>query len=322
MERPGKRPRPDGSSVTSEPVATVDETHAMHLARHLAGLYKRGRFTDLRVRCGGEVFEMHASVVTCGSEYFRGLLEHAMVGGSGAYELHEVQPRVFERAVQWLYSGDLGELSDVEEALALLEGSRFLRIRRLEAQCCAWLCAQVDAAKLVELVRSGPTPRVPTVAPTLPAPQFRQASPYVPSAQPAPSNQMELPRELPSAVALDLTVTAPSTAAHNFAPSVVPSPPRLRVSSAPATSHTPQPPALVLEEARQHTFPQSFPQSLPCCYCRYLAGAKCLYCQPAASERGQEPLPENALPTPCSLCQSFCGGQCRAGPGPLQFVPD
>jgi hypothetical protein len=30
--------------------SNIDATHAVHLARHLADLYKCGRFTDLQVR--------------------------------------------------------------------------------------------------------------------------------------------------------------------------------------------------------------------------------------------------------------------------------
>jgi hypothetical protein len=93
---------------------------------------------------------MHACVVTCGSEYFRAMLEHAMVeSGSRSFELHEVQPRVLQRVVEWLYSGELGEISDVIEGLALLEGSRFLGAARMEAQCIAWLCAHVEASNCV-----------------------------------------------------------------------------------------------------------------------------------------------------------------------------
>jgi hypothetical protein len=102
------------------------------------------------VRCGGELFEMHASVVTCGSEYFRAMLEHAMAeSGSRAFEMHEMQPRVLERVVEWLYSGELGDMSDVDEGLALLEGSRFLGVERMEAQCSAWVCAHVEASNCV-----------------------------------------------------------------------------------------------------------------------------------------------------------------------------
>ncbi len=93
---------------------------------------------------------MHASVVTCGSEYFHAMLEHAMAeSGSRAFEMHEMQPRVLERVVEWLYSGELGEVSGVAEGLALLAGSRFLRVERLEAQCIAWLCAHVEASNSV-----------------------------------------------------------------------------------------------------------------------------------------------------------------------------
>ena len=95
---------------------------------------------------------MHASVVTCGSEYFRGMLEHEMAeSASGTVELQQVLPGVFGRVLHWLYTGELGALSDVPEGLALLEGSRFLRVERMEAQCCAWLCAQVDASNCVEV---------------------------------------------------------------------------------------------------------------------------------------------------------------------------
>ena len=93
---------------------------------------------------------MHASVVTCSSEYFRAMLEHAMVEHSSrSVELHEVWPRVLERVVEWLYSGELGEISDAAEGLAVLEGSRFLGVARLEAQCIDWLRAHVETSSCV-----------------------------------------------------------------------------------------------------------------------------------------------------------------------------
>ena len=105
-----------------------------------------------QVRCGDQLFEMHASVVTCGSQYFRGMLEHAMAeSASGTVELQQVPPGVFRRVLHWLYTGELGGISDVREGLALLEGSRFLRVERMEAQCCTWLCARVDASNCVEV---------------------------------------------------------------------------------------------------------------------------------------------------------------------------
>jgi hypothetical protein len=40
--------------------------------------------------------------------------------GSQAFEMHEFWPRVLERVVEWLYGGELGDISDVGEGLALL----------------------------------------------------------------------------------------------------------------------------------------------------------------------------------------------------------
>jgi hypothetical protein len=51
-----------------------------------------------QVRCDGEEFEMHAIVVTCDSEHFRAMLEHAMVErGSRTFEMHDIRPRVRRR---------------------------------------------------------------------------------------------------------------------------------------------------------------------------------------------------------------------------------
>jgi hypothetical protein len=49
---PRKRSRQDSAASSSAPAAptsTIDETHAAQLARHLAGLRKLRRFTDLKV---------------------------------------------------------------------------------------------------------------------------------------------------------------------------------------------------------------------------------------------------------------------------------
>ncbi len=49
---PRKRSRQEPSSATTEAPTTrigISETHAVQLTRHLAELYKRRRFTDLKV---------------------------------------------------------------------------------------------------------------------------------------------------------------------------------------------------------------------------------------------------------------------------------
>ncbi len=49
---PRKRSRQDSAASSSAPAArtsTIDETHAVQLARHLAALRKLRRFTDLKV---------------------------------------------------------------------------------------------------------------------------------------------------------------------------------------------------------------------------------------------------------------------------------
>ncbi len=52
MEHSAKKARTSAapSAASTGSYVNIDETHAVHLARHLADLYERSRFTDLRVR--------------------------------------------------------------------------------------------------------------------------------------------------------------------------------------------------------------------------------------------------------------------------------
>ena len=52
MEHSAKKARTSAapSAVSTGSYVSIDEMHAVHLARHLADLYERSRFTDLRVR--------------------------------------------------------------------------------------------------------------------------------------------------------------------------------------------------------------------------------------------------------------------------------
>ena len=52
MEHSSKKARTSAapSAASTGSYVNIDEMHAVHLARHLADLYERSRFTDLRVR--------------------------------------------------------------------------------------------------------------------------------------------------------------------------------------------------------------------------------------------------------------------------------
>ena len=52
MEHSAKKARTSAapSAASTGSYVNIDDTHAVHLARHLADLYERSRFTDLRVR--------------------------------------------------------------------------------------------------------------------------------------------------------------------------------------------------------------------------------------------------------------------------------
>ncbi len=52
MEHSAKQARTSAASsaASTGSYVNIDETHAVQLARHLADLYERSRFTDLRVR--------------------------------------------------------------------------------------------------------------------------------------------------------------------------------------------------------------------------------------------------------------------------------
>jgi hypothetical protein len=111
---------------------------------HQLEMYSSKRFTDVTVICGRQRFELHASIVTCGSGFFRRILQGSEP--CRTVELRAMRAAVFDIIAESLYTGVLSNI-DADNVSDLLEASRQLQVPHAEGQCRAWILAHRDQSK-------------------------------------------------------------------------------------------------------------------------------------------------------------------------------
>ncbi len=109
----------------------------------------------LRLRCGGEVYGVHAFVAAYHSAYLRAsATTHVRVTSPSTFDV-EGDPAALGRAVECMYSNRAAGLSfpSVADAVATLRTASFLQFRALERACAGWIENWVDACADGETTR-------------------------------------------------------------------------------------------------------------------------------------------------------------------------
>ena len=98
----------------------------------------------LRLRCGTEVFGVHAFIASFHSAYLRTACTTRVGVEPAAFDV-EGGPAALARVVDYMYTDTLPAIHSVEDAVATLRVANFLQIQALERACCDWIENWVDA---------------------------------------------------------------------------------------------------------------------------------------------------------------------------------
>ena len=82
----------------------IDPEHAVAVTKALYDQWTAKRATDLKVTCGVKTFELHSSVVGCGSGYFRVLIDGGAWAKSTPIVVEDIEPCIFEQIAESLYA--------------------------------------------------------------------------------------------------------------------------------------------------------------------------------------------------------------------------
>lgn len=108
-------------------------------------LQKDGKYVDVTLQVGGEVFPVHRCVLSASCEYFC-----AMFGGGlvetrkSEITIHHVSPHTFSLIVDFLYTGQV--LVTETNCLDLFTAADMLRVGELVEACSSFLKSQLCAA--------------------------------------------------------------------------------------------------------------------------------------------------------------------------------
>ncbi|KAL2150556.1 hypothetical protein VTH82DRAFT_7119 [Thermothelomyces myriococcoides] len=110
--RLGSRPSSAGAQYRDSDLDTIENVCTTSIYHALSGLLTSGKFSDMTVLCGGRTFKVHRAIVCTQSPFF----DKAITGGfaestTNVVELPDDDPYIFERFLQFLYTGNYNDES-------------------------------------------------------------------------------------------------------------------------------------------------------------------------------------------------------------------
>jgi speckle-type POZ protein len=126
------------------------------LHRHLGELLFSGEASDVTLQAGGETFSAHRFVLAARSPVFKAKLLGSMKEGTStttdcAILIEDIEPRVLQAVLHFMYTDTLPEVSKEEAAMSqhLLEAADRFSLQRLKLICEENLCGCIDTNSVV-----------------------------------------------------------------------------------------------------------------------------------------------------------------------------
>ncbi|RWS15867.1 actin-binding protein IPP-like protein [Dinothrombium tinctorium] len=109
---------------------------------------RKGRFCDVEIKVGLEVFKGHKVILSASSPYFEAMLTYGLKEEQTSFiEIHDIQPKIFETILEFLYKGEINIREDnVQELLA---AANMLQLQQIVNYCCNFLSKQLDPSNCV-----------------------------------------------------------------------------------------------------------------------------------------------------------------------------
>ncbi|XP_071952020.1 actin-binding protein IPP-like [Antedon mediterranea] len=126
--------------------------HAQSLLQQLCMLHSEKTFCDATIIVGSQIFTAHCVVLSACSQYFKvmfcgGLLESL----SKQVELHGVEAAVFDKLLEFIYTGEIDITS--ENVQDLLSAADMLQIPEIIQACCNFLRSHLHPANCLGIYK-------------------------------------------------------------------------------------------------------------------------------------------------------------------------
>ena len=128
--------------------------HLKQLAQDFDSLLKLKQHTDVTVKCGEKLFDCHKNILASRSQVFNTMFESNMKEKiTGSVEVKDMDHKVFEDLLKYIYSGEAPNIDDHTEEL--FAAADQYQLEKLKEICEAKLCLKLDVSNCIDLLVLG-----------------------------------------------------------------------------------------------------------------------------------------------------------------------
>jgi len=128
--------------------------HQKELAQDFSSLFNSRHQSDVTVKCGDKLFDCHQIILASRSQFFKKMFESNMYEKfTGSVEIKEIDHKVFEDVLKYIYSGEAPNIDvHTEELLAATDQYQLEKLKEL---CEVKLCSKLDVSNCIDLLLLG-----------------------------------------------------------------------------------------------------------------------------------------------------------------------
>jgi len=128
--------------------------HLKQLAEDFDSLLNLKQQTDVTIKCGEKLFDCHQNILASRSQVFRMMFESNMKEKlSGSVEVKNMDTKVFEDMLKYIYSGEAPNIDDHSEEL--FAAADQYQLEKLKEMCEVKLFSKLDVANCIDLLVLG-----------------------------------------------------------------------------------------------------------------------------------------------------------------------
>jgi len=138
--------------------------HQKELAQDFSSLFNSRHQSDVTVKCGDKLFDCHQIILASRSQFFKKMFESNMYEKfTGSVEIKEIDHKVFEDVLKYIYSGEAPNIDDHTEEL--LAATDQYQLEKLKELCEVKLCSKLDVSNCIDLLLLGDLHHASTLKP-------------------------------------------------------------------------------------------------------------------------------------------------------------
>jgi len=151
----GKTKKSIEFTKSDERYQALDENyHQKQLGHDFETLFLSKDHSDVKIRCGGKVYDCHKNILASRSQVFKTMLESNMKEKmTGDIEIKNMDHEVFEDLLKYIYSGVAPNID--AHSQELFAAADLYQLEKLKELCELKLCSRFDVSNCIDLLILG-----------------------------------------------------------------------------------------------------------------------------------------------------------------------